>query len=186
MCINCILYQLGKASFGTFKSCHFSCDISKFFAIVYTGTLAEVISTYINSNSLCIIPIEISALVQGNSMVEKSWGPTFNSGVSLHIHKFTLHKFVLFSWQDIVIWSVMTSKSQAREVAMRWIVTVAGVNPLVRIFRRAFGVEVCCWLLCLKRRKGKKHVLVICKPHLSSSQLEQILELTDPTISKIS
>jgi len=32
----------------------------------------------------------------------------------------------------------MTSESQAREVAMKWILTVAGVYPLVRIFRKAF------------------------------------------------
>lgn len=35
------------------------------FAIIYTGTLAEVISGYINNNSLWIMPKEISVLVQG-------------------------------------------------------------------------------------------------------------------------
>lgn len=59
---------------------------------------------------------------------------------------YTFSTFLICTLQlaNIVIWFMMTSETQAREVATKWILTVAGVNPLVRIFRRAFGVEVAC------------------------------------------
>lgn len=132
------------------------------FLPLYTQEHLQKWSSYINSNSLCIIPMEISALVWGTAWYR--WRRAEHRLLTLElVYAFTalpICTLQLAGHSDLICDDF---KSKAREVAMKWILTVAGVSPLVRIFRKVFGGEGGCWLLCLKQRKGKKHVLVTCK-----------------------
>lgn len=69
----------------------------------------------------------------------------------------------------MLIWSVVISKSQAREVAMKCILIVVGVNPLVRIFRKAFGVGGVLLTSVFKAEKREKP----CVCHLQSPLMKQ-------------